>query len=233
MAYNQNRNKHTFLYKLPEGEFSSLEARSGAALGKTCPAEDLIWGSLLGDAYCNRRGCITLEQSAASAPYLFWKWELLNSMGLLAPTSTPRLVQRRHPRSRRWSYSLRFNTRTLFAGERRLFYRAGSDGNVVKCWPEGGPARWTPAALAVWFMDDGGRGGNSRRGSVIDVSCWGGSGRAECAETLRAVFHLETSFHTGIDGGVKLFIPERCASRFRDQVAPHIIPAMRYKIAHL
>lgn len=195
---------------------------------------ECIWGSLLGDGYCNPRGCITLEHSVWSAPYLFWKWELLKRGGVLAPTSTPRLVARLHRRTSRWSYSLRFNTRTLYGEEREIFYRLrDKSGRAVKCAPPIESLRWTPGALAVGYMDDGGRGGKSKRGSVIDVSCWGTRGRKVLSEALNHHFHLETSFHGGQGGGVKLYIPDRFALRFRDLVAPYIIPAMYYKIAHL
>ena len=64
-------------YKLPQGEFSTFSALETGKLGslELLTVKDLIWGCLLGDAYCNPRGCITLRQGLSQAPYLFWKWE--------------------------------------------------------------------------------------------------------------------------------------------------------------
>ena len=51
--------------------------------------KELIWGTLLGDTYCNRRGVITLELRIAAAPYLLWKWELLQSENMVTEKSRP------------------------------------------------------------------------------------------------------------------------------------------------
>ena len=91
-------NLYTYDYKLPY------------FLGKNLSANDIIWGSLLGDAHCNKRGCITLEGSVIQTPYTFWKWEQLAAAGVLTATSTPRLVHRFDKRTGRWTRSLRFNT---------------------------------------------------------------------------------------------------------------------------
>ena len=92
-------------------------------LGKALPADDIIWGSLLADAYCNKRGCITLEGSVIQTPYTFWKWQLLADAGVLTAASTPRLVHRFDKRTSKWTHSLRFNTRTLWHAERQLLYK--------------------------------------------------------------------------------------------------------------
>lgn len=236
----KKNNKENFYYHLENGVFTSSQAlkllgdRETLAAEKECRGTDLIWGSLLGDAHCNERGCITFQHSVIATPYLFWKWELLRKGGLLAEKSKPTLLCQQHKRIGRWYSSLRFHTRTLFYQERQLFYRATGGRGVVKTFPplEGNKSRFTPGALAVWYMDDGGRGGNSARGCVIDVSCWGPLGEARIKETLESVYQLKTTFHRS-GKKVKLFIPQASSERFRDLVAPYILPSMYYKIAHL
>ena len=207
----------------------------GAPLGNSMAASDIIWGSLLGDGHCNKRGCITLEGNVFTAPYTFWKWEWLRAAGLLTNTSTPRLVHRFDKRTGKSTHSLRFNTRTLWSPERRLFYKATPGGRECKVFPplEVCRNRWTAAALAVWYMDDGGAGGNSKRGCVLDVSGYDESGRREAQRTLRQCFQLETSFQKSGKTNCKLFILRSSADRFRDLITPHIIPSMWYKCAHL
>ena len=205
---------------------------------KNVSPEDLLWGCFLGDGYCNPYGCLTLSHSVSQAPYLFWKWELLrahggqegNPEGWVVEGSRPRLVVDKDSRTNKWTYAMRFNTRTLFQRERELFYPFGE-----KRFPrwEQTRERWTPAALAVWFMDDGGAGGNSKRGCVIDVSCWGPEGRAEIQRTLKCAYNLETTLQGRKDKGVKLFFPLRSHRKLLECIGPYIVPSMFYKIAHL
>ena len=93
--------------------------------------------ALTGDVHCNSRGCITLEQSVASAPYLYRKWQILvRSRGakLLTERSAPRLVRRYNQRTAKWTFSLRFNTRTLYQKRRELLYRKGAPpGDACTC----------------------------------------------------------------------------------------------------
>ena len=233
-----NSKKNHFLYKLPGGELHSVESlapEKGLASKERCTGKEMIWGSLLGDAYCNFRGCITLEHSVQSTPYVFWKWQLLGRENMLTQTSLPRLVHRQDRRNGRHTHSLRFNTRTLFQEERALFYPLVKNRAVKSVPPLSTMCcRLTPAALAVWYMDDGGPGGKSKRGCVIDVSCWGERGGNQIQVALETIFQLETSFHGRHGGsGVKLFIPERSVGRFKELITPYIIPSMYYKIAHL
>ena len=230
--------RENYTYKLPEGQFTSAHALdSTGGLGPGSHGQDVIWGSLIADGYSNPRGCVTLDHSVSSAPYVYWKWQCLAADEMITLKSTPRLCTRLDRRSGTWTYSLRFNSLTLFYSERQLLYvpRAGKKGKSVKSFPtlKKSASRWTPAALAVWYMDDGGRGGNSKRGCVIDVSCYAPHGLKRIKLTLRKIYQIETSFQRGSGKTVKLFILEKSAVRFRDLVAPYIIPSMWYKVSHL
>lgn len=213
---------HTYCYKLL------------AQGGKTIAVDDLIWGSLLADAHCNKRGCITLEGSVIQTPYTFWKWEQCKAGGILTATSTPRLVHRFDKRTMKWRGSLRFKTRTLWRAERKLLYKDDGTGRERKFFPpwDSCRSRWTAGALAVLFMDHGGAGGNNKRGCVFDVSYWDASGRLEMQRTLWECFQLKTSFQ-GTGNQCKLYILTCSAERFRDLITPYIVPAMWYKCAHL
>ena len=244
----------SYWYRVAQGEFSSLEALSTESplrLGGSglMPAKDLIWGSLLGDGYSNPRGCITLRQSVNQTHYLYWKWEVLKNQGLLTKTSQPKLVVQWDKRTLKFYFSLRFNTLTLFKQERALFYPEKSALHAVssrvkqvtqgskpsKRFPvwESTRERWTAQSLAVWFMDDGGQGGHSRLGIVIDVSGWGYEGRLEAQRVLKLAYNLDSTFQGRKDNAAKLFIPEKSAIQFRDRVKPYIVPSQYYKIAHL
>lgn len=214
-----------------------IRAEDSARFTPVSSGQNVIWGSLIADGYSNPRGCVTLDHSVPSAPYVYWKWQCLAVDEMITLKSTPRLCTRLDRRSGTWTYSLRFNSRTLFYSERQLLYvcRGGEKGKNVKSFPtlKESASRWTPAALAVWYMDDGGRGGNSKRGCVIDVSCYAPHGLKRIKPTLRKIYQIETSFQRGSGKTVKLFILEKSADQFRDLVAPYIIPSMWYKVSHL
>lgn len=154
---------------------------------------------------------------------------------MLTATSAPPFVHRFDKRTRKWTRSLRFNTRTLWHAERELLYKKQQPGaRERKVFPqlESCRLRWTAEALVVLFMDDGGAEENSKRGCVFDVSCWGASGRLEMQRTLWECFQLETSFQ-GKGNYLKLYRRTGSQDKFRNLIAPHIIPAMWYKCAHL
>lgn len=80
-------------------------------------------------------------------------------------------------------------------------------------------------------MDDGGQGGNSTYGLVIDVSNYTPPERAFLQQLLRRKYHLTTSLQHGAGSSVKLFVRKVSAFAFYKLVTPYLHQSMRYKVA--
>lgn len=169
----------------------------------------LIVGSILGDAYLNKFGALTVEHSLKQKEYLHWKYPQLASCGFLAPSSTPKTVTRLNKKTNKKTQSLRFFTKSLFKEQRKLFYPQN-----VKIVPSNLFEIIDSQSLAVWFMDDGGRGGNTVQGLVIDVSSFTPLEHTLIQRVLLDKFHLKTSFHFYSKEAVKLYIKAESAKRF-------------------
>lgn len=88
----------------------------------------LVFGCLLGDAYLNRYGVITIEHSLKQREYVIWKFQLLKQFNVLTEKSTPKCVNRIHPKTKQRTQSLRFNTKTMFQTQRLWFYSSVNNG---------------------------------------------------------------------------------------------------------
>lgn len=186
-----------------------------------------LFGCILGDAYINPYGTITIEHSVKQQEYLFWKYEKFQAFRILSSTSKPTVVSRIHPKTKKESQSLRFNTKRLFQAERDIFYPKGR-----KILPECFEECCQLESLAIWYMDDGGRGGNTPFGMVLDISAY------SLEEILRISFFFQkswgiyTSIHNhGKKGAKKLYIKRESAELFCSLIRPFIIKSMVYKLA--
>ena len=204
----------------PGGDLSS----SAVDYGETHP---LIVGTILGDGYLNRYGCLTVEHGENQQEYVAWKHDTMKDLGLLSSKSLVKRVIRKDKRSLQTYVSLRFFTRSIFKRERKIFYPEGR-----KVLPPQLEKLLTACALAVWFMDDGGQGGNSKFGLVIDISCYQPTQHAFLQQLLFKRYNLTTSLHSARDNSsVKLFIRRKSGFDFYHLIVPYLHPSMRYKAA--
>jgi hypothetical protein len=187
----------------------------------------LIVGTILGDGSLNKYGCLTVEHGRRQEEYVRWKYGKMKALRMLTKASTPRLVKRLDKRSGTQHFSLRFNTRSIFKAERELFYPLGGRKRLPLQLED----LLTPYALAVWFMDDGGQGGNSTYGVVIDISNYTPPERAFLQQVLRRKYHLTTSLQHGAGFSAKLFVRKVSAFAFYKLVTPYLHQSMRYKVA--
>ena len=187
----------------------------------------LIVGTILGDGSLNRYGCLTVEGGTRQEEYVRWKYGKMKALRMLTKESTPRPVKRLDKRSGTQHFSLRFNTRSIFKAERELFYPLGGKKKLPLQLED----LITPYALAVWFMDDGGQGGNSIYGLVIDISNYKPPERAFLQQLLRRKYHLTTSLQHGAGSSAKLFVRKVSAFAFYKLVTPYLHQSMRYKVA--
>ena len=121
-----------------------LQARKNQTLFVTNRQEEILIGSLLGDAYITKRGQIQFEQIEKQKEYLFWKHTELSSISYKNISE----VKRFDKRFSKTNVSYRFWTRQYFLSWRKKYYP-----NNKKIVPK--DIQLTPLALAIWYMDDG------------------------------------------------------------------------------
>jgi len=176
-------------------------------------------GIILGDGYLNKYGCLTVEHGTRQEEYVRWKYRKIMALKMLTKASTPRSVKRFDKRSGTQHFSLRFNTRSIFKAERELFYPLGGKKKLPLQLED----LITPYPLAVWFIDDGGQGGNSTYGLVINVSNYTPPERAFLQQVFRRKYHLTTSLQHGARSSAKLFVRKVSGFAFYNLVTLYCI----------
>jgi LAGLIDADG DNA endonuclease family protein len=183
-------------------------------------AQSIVVGSLLGDAYLTPNGSLQIEHRLDHAEYVVWKYEGLT--GIVG--RPPRIVERLDKRTSRIYRSMRFYTRTVLKPFRSLFYRNG-----VKIVPESLGEFLDPQAIAVWFMDDGGRGARTPRGLVINTSGFSELEQVRLKDILADRFDVQASIHR-VGSGFQLYIRAESFNRFSGLVSRYLVAPMRYKL---
>lgn len=147
-----------------------------------------IIGTILGDAYIDKSGRLYLEHSIKQEEYFLWKYQKLLSIGAISgkPVKRTRLIEK----SGNDRNSIYLRSKPIFLGERDYFYPFEK-----KQIPVDFGSRLDAEALAVWFMDDGGRNSGRGSGMVIDVSGYSEECRVRLKQILTSKFGLETTFH--------------------------------------
>jgi hypothetical protein len=183
-------------------------------------AQSIIVGSLLGDAYLTPNGSLQIEHCLDHAAYVAWKYERLE--GIVG--KPPRIIERFDPRTSRIYRSLRFYTKSVLKPFRSVFYRDGK-----KIVPDSIGEILDPQAIAVWFMDDGGRGARTPRGLVINTSGFSEQEQVRLQELLAERFDVQASIHR-VGSGFQLYIRAVSFSRFSKLVSKFLVAPMRYKL---
>ena len=183
---------------------------------------EILAGCFLGDGYIEKRGSIQIEQSKAQREYFDWKFEQLKSLVSVQPREIKRVRQ-----SGLITFSNRFVLRQFFRPLRMLLYPDGYKSvssdllNLV-----------TPLSLAVWYMDDGCKNGNSQL--VLCTDNLNDDSISKLQNYLEAKWNISTriKMKREVNKSYKrLTIGSSSLVRFTDLIRPHIIPSMQYKIS--
>ena len=88
--------------------------------------------------------------------------------------------------------------------------------------------------LALCFMDDGGQGGNTVDGLVIDVSSFTTHEQFFIQHILDKKFHLKTSlhYHNKKKNYVKLYFKKKTVHVFKQLIKPYVISSLQYKLGN-
>lgn len=190
------------------------------------PLHAFVLGTILGDGYITKRGRLQVDQSVLQ--YTQWKFEVLQSV--IPTTTVIAEVKRIHVKTKKENISYRFYTQSVFEQWRQAFYLENLGGTATKILPCNiADLLIHPLSLAVWFSDDGGKGGNTPNGVVISVFKFSDNEVKTLQSCLVNNFDIESTFHAK-NSSRQLYIPAKQYIKWKKLVSPFIIPCMRYKL---
>ena len=199
----------------------------------------VIFGSLLGDAYANKRTGegvrICYRQSIQHKEYLFWLYTFFYNRGYtsnLQPRQYTRTIQSKEGKV---YYGFEFNTFTFrsFNWIHNKFYKNGR-----KVIPLNIYEYLTPLALAVWIMDDGGWDNSLFEPRTIRLA----TNSYELKEVellndaIKSKFNLETTIirasarQIRIKNQYSIYVKKQSVNNIRNIVVPYIHPSLLYKL---
>jgi len=191
----------------------------------------VIIGSLLGDAYGNKRTGegvrICYRQSIRHKEYLFWLNTFFYNRGYtsnLQPRQYSRTIQSKEGKI---YYGFEFNTFTFrsFNWIHKMFYKNGK-----KVIPLNICEYLTPLALAVWIMDDG---GFVNSGIRIATNSYELKEVELLNDAIKSKFNLETTIQKiWIKNQYSIYIKKKSVNNLRNIVGPYIHTSMLYNLGN-
>ena len=197
-------------------KFWNIATDKSAGKGKTLTVDErsVVIGSLLGDGYINERS-LNICHGKKQFGYLSYKLGLISCIckgGIFPRRKNGKIV------------SYRFRTEYIAEiGElRKLWY-----ANRVKKVPMDIEKALTPLAVAIWYMDDGGRRGKAT-GRIATCSF-----NEEDVNRLSDALNNKYSLTTRVMRETKYFtiyIPHSCFKDFCQIIEEYVPECMRYKL---
>ncbi len=191
---------------------NTLTVRRSCRLKLTNRQQEIIVGSILGDAYIYPQGKIQFEHSAKQISYIKWKFAELKSLAY----SQPKLIRRKHKLTGKTYSSYRFWLRQYFRPWRKIFYPKGH-----KIFPD--YLKLTPLMIAVWYMDDG---------SFSDHVCTISTESFSTASIfiLRKKLRQQYQLPTEVRSNGKIWIRSKDHKKFALLIKKHLHKSMLYKL---
>jgi LAGLIDADG DNA endonuclease family protein len=190
--------------------------------------KEILVGSLLGDAYIekakpNHNARVRFDQTFPKhASYLTWLYVKFISLCGKGPT-----VIIRKPDKRTGVVYSQMQLKTLafpcFNLYHEMFYQ-----DKKKIIPLNIAELLTPLALAVWIMDDGGKGSNGE--TYLHTRSYTLEEVKLLQDALKIKFELQTRLIQKAPGQWVIVIPVRQVRSLKDIVCTYIHPSMAYKI---
>lgn len=183
--------------------------------------KDVLIGTILGDGYLRpsrsgKAARLQICHKAAVKEYVDWKYQIFKNLVFS------------EPRNQIQNNSLRFTT---ISHPDLLEYLKYFYINSLKIIPKNIlDILKSSLSLAVWFMDDG-NGYLDRDAYRISTYAFGLEGNLLLQECLKENFGLQVNFHRD-SKGIQIYFPLKNGSalRFKNLIAPYVIPSMKYKI---
>jgi LAGLIDADG DNA endonuclease family len=197
----------------------------------------IIFGTLLGDAHCNKQGCVRVEQASKSREYVYWLFEELESV---IGASSPKYNLRFDKRFNKHFETYSFYTSSIFKDYRHIFYKYQAlEDKEIKRLPDTDifKEKLDEVALTIWYLDDGGRANGVRNGVFLTLDSFTPEEVKIIQETIFSNFGIKTSYQkAGRSKSGKLqhriYIGTKNYPIFYKLAYPIIsqIPCMHYKL---
>ena len=186
----------------------------------------LIFGSLLGDSYAEKRNGSTrfiLQQEESNVSYLMWFHKYLATRGYCSPKK-PKLETRIGPKGRvRFFYRVRTFSFASFNWIYDAFY---SDSKIKEVPKDASWTLLTPLALAVWIMDDSTPVG---AGLKIATNAFKEEDVLFLCDVLNKKYNLYAQPHRDRHQFV-VYIPKTGMPQLGHLVSAHMVPSMHRKL---
>ncbi|MBI2427128.1 MAG: hypothetical protein HYV34_04745 [Candidatus Kerfeldbacteria bacterium] len=188
----------------------------------------ILIGTILGDSHLAmlKSGArLEVVHSEKQYAYVWWKYMEFQRV-TSAPPHCLYISDKRYKKTyTQWRFKTRVNS--MFTHLHHQFYsRKGK-----KVIPQNISSLLTsPLALAVLYMDDGGRR-NDSYGVFLNTLSFTKRENHLLATCLKENFSLEARIHW-IQDGYRLYIPSAYAQQFSELVDPYLIPSMKYKLPY-
>lgn len=178
----------------------------------------IVFGTMLGDGYLYKNGRLQVEHREKDIAYLLWKYRMLRRFS----SGIPKRCVRFDKRTRKTYVSWRFYSKPIFRSLREAFYV--KDTKIVP--RDKKIFSVSRLSLAVWYMDDGGRGARTPKGMIISVKGYSEEDRRFLREYLEQKFHVRVNLHKN----GQLYFPVETADRLCRLIKPFVVPSMKYKL---
>lgn len=184
----------------------------------------LLFGSLLGDTYAEKRGTstrFTFKQSSRNVEYLMWFHSFLADRGYCNPNKP--IMKSIIGKSGKIYYYYRINTYSSasFNWIYDAFYKNG-----IKKVPQNIGDYLTPFALAVWIMDDG---GVRNKGMMLSTYCFSYDDNILICSILNEKYGLKCTIHSK-KAGFSIYVWPDSMRKLRSIVLPYMVSSMHYKV---
>jgi ubiquinol-cytochrome c reductase cytochrome b subunit len=192
----------------------------------------IIIGSTLGDTHLekrkNGRGTrVKFEQSNRNVEYLMWFHAYLSSRGYCSSTKPKLRIRIKQKGKVFYLYRISSYTFTSFNWIHKMFYKL-VDNKYIKIVPLNIEEYLTPLALAIWFMDDGSRLGNSVK---IATNCFTFEEVNLLCKVLESKYNIiATPNKSGKNKGHVIHIHVNSMKLFTNLIKPYLLPSLYYKL---
>lgn len=188
---------------------------------------EIIYGSLLGDSHAEKRKGgkstrITFFQEGSHDDYLLYFHSIIANLGF-CNTNIPKITTRLGVNGKIRKI-IRFSTWTYnqFNNIHDVWYSNGH-----KILPYNLDKYFSPLALSIWIMNDGGKVGSGLKLATNNFTL---KEVEYLILLLKNIYNIESTIHkTGKDDQYAIYILYKSMPTLVNIVKPYIIPSMKYK----
>ncbi len=179
--------------------------------------KEVLFGSLMGDGCLIANSSQTnyrlqIEHSNRQKAYVFWKYEIFKNF-VLTPPKYLKLTR---------SWKFRTISHPELSDYHKVFYE-----NRRKILPTDITFLSNPLTSAIWFMDDGGRLGNS--GCLLNIQNFTDEEAYRLRHFFRETFAIPATLQRN-KRRFRLYIPSAYKLKWADHIGNYLRSEFRYKI---